>query len=206
MFFVLVFLTNCSQKENVYLDFTITKVFLDINNYDHAGLPPIVKFEILITNKTDKDIVLRSSDKYSENIDSKMILFNLTSNKAVVIGGYSTTKLLKNETKTIESFVDLRGDIEEKYFGISKDFFEERGFDFSKDIDFLLSKIRETFEHSIAVAYLNSESLNHLNPINQANKFLKEDQVIQIKWSENVQYELYKEQPPLPVVEDDVDM
>ncbi|WP_413513495.1 hypothetical protein [Myroides odoratus] len=197
---ILICFLNCGKNEKINaLEITMTKVFLDINNYDHAGPPPRIYLEIEVINNTSGEIILDSSDKYSDKLDSRMIMFNPISNQIIFLGGFSSIILQQKETRAIEIEVDLNAE-EDNYFGISKEFFEDRDFDFSKDVDFLLSRIRETFEHSVTVTYLNSKDLNHLNPTNQANEYLKEDRIIQVKWAKNLQYELYEEKPPLPVV------
>lgn len=198
--FLVLLITNCERREDKEsIEFIITKVFLDINDYDHADLPPTIYLELKIINNTKESIALNFYDRYSNKINSRMVMFSPILNQMMFLGGFPVTTVQQKQFKTIEIEVDLNNK-ENNYFGISKEFFEERGLDFSKDIDFLLGKIQETFEHSVPVAYLNSEDLNHLNPTNQANKYLKEDHVIQVKWAKNLKYELYQEKPPLPVV------
>lgn len=196
---LLVCFLNCGKNEEIEtLEITITKVLLDVNNYDHAGPPPRIYLELGLLNHTKGEIILKSSDKFSDKFDSRMIMFNPVSNQIIFLGGFAATLLRQDQIKVIEIEVDLNDN--DNYFGISKEFFKDRGFDFTKDIEFLFSRIRETFEHSVPAAYLNSKSLNHLNPTNQANEYLKEDHVIQVKWAKNLKYELYQEEPPLPVV------
>lgn len=191
---------NCGKNEEIgTLEITITKVLLDINNYDHAGPPPRIYLELELLNLTRREIIFKSSDKFSDKLDSRMIMFNPISNQIIFLDGFAATLLKQDQTIVIEIEVDLN-DEEDNYFGISKEFFRDRGIDFSEDIEFLFSRIRETLEHSVPVAYLNSKSLNHLNSTNQDNEYLREDRVIQMKWAKDLKYELYEKKPLSPVV------
>ncbi|WP_413513489.1 hypothetical protein [Myroides odoratus] len=189
---------NKAKRQKV-VEVTITKVFLDTINH-HEGRPsPSIELEVDFTNSTFGDIDFRFSGKYSEIKNSRLIFMNLTNGTVLFSGGYGTEEVKKDETLSFTTEIGL-WDNEGDYFNIPPSFFNRKGHDYSQDTAYLFKQIKKAFDQSIVILYLNSEDLNHLDPTNQANEYLKEDRIIQVKWAKNLQYELYEEKPPLPVV------
>lgn len=198
VFFFLSCTVNKEKRQKV-IEVTITKVFLDTINH-HEGRPsPSIGLEADFTNSTLGDIDFKFSGKYSEIKDSRLIFTNIVNGKVLFSGGYGTEEIKKGETLSFTTEIGL-WDNEGDYFNIPSSFFERKGRDYSQDTAYLFKQIKEAFDQSVVVLYLNSEDLNHLNPTNQANEYLQEDHVIQVKWAKDLKYELYKEKPPLPVV------
>lgn len=203
VFILSVFLfLNCTVnkvKRQKVVEVTITKVLLDTINH-HEGRPsPSIELEVDFTNSTFGDIDFRFSGKYSEIKGSRLMFMNLANGMVLFSGGYGTEEVKKDETLSFTTEIGL-WDNEGGYFNIPSSFFDRKRHDYSQDTAYLFKQIKEAFDQSIVILYLNSEDLNHLNPTNQANEYLKEDHVIQVKWAKDLKYEIYKEKPPLPVV------
>lgn len=202
---LIIFLIGCSkEKEEQKLELKINKVLLDIEDNPEGFPPPILILEMELQNQTGKSIDFRFSDQYREGMNSKLMIVDLVSNEMVIPTGVGTFSVDNNAIFRFKTNIYL-GLGSGSFFNISEDYLdslmdEYHQYHFNQaDIDYLFSRIKDKFTQSILLLYLNSKDANHLNPVNQANEYFANDNVILVKWADNLKYEIYEaEEPPSP--------